>query len=60
MFNFVGHVKIEQPSRPSSPWMPFPALISVLSNTLPSPDIALISKFHKDYKVSHSDLLLEF
>ncbi|MED6125386.1 hypothetical protein PIB30_068087 [Stylosanthes scabra] len=45
-----GHVRIEEPVKPSSPWMPFPALISVLSKILPSSDIALISKFHKDYK----------
>ena len=45
-----GHVRIEEPLKPSSPWMPFPALISVLSEILPSSDIALISKFHKDYK----------
>ncbi|KAL1371614.1 probable inactive poly [ADP-ribose] polymerase SRO5 isoform X2 [Arachis hypogaea] len=45
-----GNVRIEEPLKPSSPWMPFPALISVLSKILPSSDIALISKFHKDYK----------
>lgn len=50
--DLLGHVRIEEPLRPSSPWMPFPALISVLSKSLPSSDIAFISKFHKDYKVS--------
>lgn len=45
-----GHMRIEEPVRPSSPWMPFPALISVVSKVLPSSDIALISKFHTDYK----------
>lgn len=50
--NFVGTEKNEEPLRPSSPWMPFPTLISVLSKVLPSPDIVLISKFHEDHKVS--------
>ncbi|KAK7330489.1 hypothetical protein VNO77_24684 [Canavalia gladiata] len=45
-----GHVKIGEPLRPSSPWMPFPTLISVLSKILPPPDIAFIAKFHKDYR----------
>ncbi|XP_062116271.1 probable inactive poly [ADP-ribose] polymerase SRO5 [Humulus lupulus] len=36
--------------RPTSPWMPFPTLISVLSKFLPPRPIALISKYHKDYK----------
>ncbi|PON42526.1 Poly(ADP-ribose) polymerase [Trema orientale] len=36
--------------RPTSPWMPFPILISVLSKFLPPPPVALISKYHKDYK----------
>ncbi|TKY55203.1 inactive poly of ADP-ribose polymerase SRO5 [Spatholobus suberectus] len=45
-----GHVKIGEPLRPSSPWMPFPTLISVLSKILPPPDIAFIAKFHKEYR----------
>ncbi|KAK7350619.1 hypothetical protein VNO77_09438 [Canavalia gladiata] len=40
----------EEPLRPSSPWMPFPTLISVLSKVLPPSDITLISKFYKDKK----------
>ncbi|KAL2340899.1 hypothetical protein Fmac_008839 [Flemingia macrophylla] len=40
----------EEVLRPSSPWMPFPTLISVLSKVLPSSDVALISKFYKDKK----------
>ncbi|XP_030494439.2 probable inactive poly [ADP-ribose] polymerase SRO5 [Cannabis sativa] len=36
--------------RPTSPWMPFPTLISVLSKFLPPRPIALISKYHRDYK----------
>ncbi|KAH9621184.1 hypothetical protein KSS87_002551 [Heliosperma pusillum] len=35
---------------PTSPWISFPALISVLARYLPSDAIALISKYHKDYK----------
>ncbi|KAK8465799.1 hypothetical protein PHAVU_009G178500 [Phaseolus vulgaris] len=42
--------KSEELLRPSSPWMPFPTLISVLSKVLASRDIALISKFYKDKK----------
>ncbi|OIW18346.1 hypothetical protein TanjilG_31486 [Lupinus angustifolius] len=56
----AGRVRIEQPLRPTSPWMPFPALIALLSRTLPSPDIIMINKYHKDYAVGDSDLLLEF
>ncbi|KAK1564767.1 hypothetical protein Q3G72_011163 [Acer saccharum] len=36
--------------RPTSPWMPFPTLISVLSTFLPPTTIALISKYYKDHK----------
>ncbi|XP_024024498.1 probable inactive poly [ADP-ribose] polymerase SRO5 [Morus notabilis] len=43
--------RIEEPiRRPTSPWMPFPALISALSKFLPPPTVALISKYHKDHK----------
>jgi len=53
VFWFVGiEKKSEELLRPSSPWMPFPTLISVLSKVLASRDIALISKFYKDKKVS--------
>lgn len=41
----------EEHVRPTSPWMPFPNLISVLSKVLPSLDIALISKFYKAKQV---------
>ncbi|MCI39322.1 putative inactive poly (ADP-ribose) polymerase SRO5-like, partial [Trifolium medium] len=50
-----GHEKVGvegQPMKPSSPWMPFPALISVLSKILPPSEIAFITKFHKEYRVS--------
>ncbi|XP_061365364.1 probable inactive poly [ADP-ribose] polymerase SRO2 [Gastrolobium bilobum] len=50
----------EEPLRPSSPWIPFPTLISVLSNVLSQPDIALIYKFLKDHrekKISRGELV---
>lgn len=46
--------------RPTSPWMPFPILISVLSKVLPSLDIALICKFYKakkEGKISRHELI---
>ena len=52
VFDFVGIVKIGEPLRPSSPWMAFPALISMLSKILPPSEVASIAKFHKDYRVS--------
>lgn len=48
---FKAPVKIEEPvRRPTSPWMPFPTLISALSKFLPQPSVALISKYHRDHK----------
>ncbi|KNA25042.1 hypothetical protein SOVF_010200 [Spinacia oleracea] len=35
---------------PTSPWISFPALISVLGRFLPADAISLISKYHKEYK----------
>ncbi|KAF7838330.1 putative inactive poly [ADP-ribose] polymerase SRO5 [Senna tora] len=59
--SFEGLGRIEQPlRRPSSPWMPFPTLISVLSKFLSPPAIALISKYHKDHrdnKISRHELI---
>ena len=53
VYNCVGFVKTQkQPSLPTSPWMPFPVLISVLSKFLPPPTVALIRKHHEDHKVS--------
>ncbi|WJX33041.1 hypothetical protein P8452_21295 [Trifolium repens] len=46
--------------KPTSPWMPFPILISVLSKVLPSLDIALICKFYKakkEGKISRHELI---
>ncbi|KAG5153748.1 hypothetical protein JHK82_011717 [Glycine max] len=45
-----GIVKIGESLRPSSPWMAFPALISMLSKILPPSEVASIAKFHKDYR----------
>ncbi|KAJ0047585.1 hypothetical protein Pint_15441 [Pistacia integerrima] len=45
---------------PTSPWLPFPILISALSKFLPSPTIALISKYHRDHrenKISRRELI---
>ncbi|CAJ1943866.1 unnamed protein product [Sphenostylis stenocarpa] len=44
-----GNVNIGKPLRPSSPWMPFPALVSVLSKILPPAQVAIIVKIRKDY-----------
>jgi len=52
VLDFVGNVNIREPLRPSSPWMPFPALISVLSKILPQAEVASIVKIRKDYTVS--------
>ncbi|XP_045789421.1 probable inactive poly [ADP-ribose] polymerase SRO5 [Trifolium pratense] len=58
-----GHEKVGvegQLMKPSSPWMPFPALISVLSKILPQSEIAFITKFHKEYrdkKISRQELI---
>lgn len=60
LFGFVGHEKVGvggQHVRPSSPFMQFPTLISALSKILPPSDIVSIAKFHKEYRVSVSDLV---
>ncbi|KAF4352467.1 hypothetical protein F8388_012168 [Cannabis sativa] len=49
-FDSVSDRTQESFKRPTSPWMPFPTLISVLSKFLPPRPIALISKYHRDYK----------
>ncbi|KAK9747906.1 hypothetical protein RND81_02G022500 [Saponaria officinalis] len=36
---------------PTSPWITFPALISILARILPQDAVSLINKFHKEYKV---------
>ncbi|CAN6717975.1 unnamed protein product [Malus baccata var. baccata] len=46
-------LKIQAPiKKPTSPWMPFPVLIGVLSKFLPPPTIALISKFYKEHRAN--------
>ncbi|RDX74928.1 putative inactive poly [ADP-ribose] polymerase SRO5, partial [Mucuna pruriens] len=51
VLDFVGHVKIGEPLRfrPKSPWVPFPALVLMLSKILPQRDVAFIAKSHMDY-----------
>ncbi|KAF5957506.1 hypothetical protein HYC85_004731 [Camellia sinensis] len=39
---------------PTSPWMPFSTLISVLSKFLPTHAISLISKYHAHHRVSNN------
>lgn len=38
--------------KPTSPWMPFTTLISVLSKFLPPQSVNLIAKHHRDHRVS--------
>lgn len=38
--------------KPTSPWISFPALISALAKYLPPQTMKLISKHHKDHRVS--------
>ncbi|KAL5544202.1 hypothetical protein UlMin_007986 [Ulmus minor] len=56
-----GSASIQEPVRkPNSPWMPFPTLISVLSDFLPPPAIELISKFHRNHrekKISRHEMI---
>jgi hypothetical protein len=59
--SLAGFVRTQkQPSLPTSPWMPFPVLISVLSKFLPPPTVALIRKHHEDHKekkISRNELI---
>ncbi|XP_057952319.1 probable inactive poly [ADP-ribose] polymerase SRO5 [Malania oleifera] len=46
--------------RPTSPWIPFPALISALSKILPSHCVGLITKYHsynRENKISRHELI---
>ncbi|ONI08365.1 hypothetical protein PRUPE_5G173700 [Prunus persica] len=56
-----GFLKTQESiKKPTSPWMPFPALIGVLSKFLPPPTFALISKHYKDHrenKISRHELI---
>ncbi|WVZ12261.1 hypothetical protein V8G54_016791 [Vigna mungo] len=55
-----GNANIGGPLRPSSPWMPFPALISVLSKILRADQVAIIVKIRKDYtemKISRHEMI---
>ncbi|XAR72627.1 NAD(+) ADP-ribosyltransferase [Bertholletia excelsa] len=56
-----GWKRTREPERkPSSPWMPFCTLISVLSNFLPPQTISLIAKYHahhKENRISRRELI---
>ncbi|KAM7479904.1 hypothetical protein LguiA_028117 [Lonicera macranthoides] len=58
---FRGHQRVQiHVKKPTSPWMPFPTLISALSKFLPSHTINLISKHHLDHrqnKISRYELI---
>lgn len=50
----------EEHLRPTSPWMPFPTLISMLSKILSPSDVALVSKFYrakKERRISRHELI---
>ncbi|KAM7471309.1 hypothetical protein LguiA_009492 [Lonicera macranthoides] len=50
-FSLKGSERIQMPVRkPTSPWMPFLALIGALSKFLPPHTVSLITKHHHDYK----------
>ncbi|KAF5476801.1 hypothetical protein F2P56_003498 [Juglans regia] len=55
--------RIPKPSSvPTSPWVPFPVLISVLSKFLPPHTVSVISKYHeahKEKKISRNQLVLK-
>lgn len=54
LFDCAEYLRIpESSTRPTSPWMPFPALISALSEFLPPTHIRLMAKYHRDLKVSN-------
>ncbi|KAK6920708.1 RST domain [Dillenia turbinata] len=55
-----GRLRVPEPLRPTSPWMPFPLLISVLSNFLPPAKINLMIKYHSEHKakkITRHDLI---
>lgn len=53
VFRFSGNERIQVPLRkPTSPWMPFPTLISALAKVLPPDATNLIMKHHRDNRVS--------
>lgn len=57
----TGFIRIPDSSKkPTSPWMPFPALISALSKYLPQSSMRLISKYHRDHqekKISRQEMI---
>ncbi|XP_075662388.1 putative inactive poly [ADP-ribose] polymerase SRO5 [Castanea sativa] len=59
--SLAGFVRTKkQPCEPTSPWMPFPVLISELSKFLPPQSVSLIRKHHeahKERKLSRNELI---
>nr|XP_023907644.1 probable inactive poly [ADP-ribose] polymerase SRO5 [Quercus suber]POF16891.1 putative inactive poly [adp-ribose] polymerase sro5 [Quercus suber] len=59
--SLAGFVRTKrQPCEPTSPWMPFPVLISELSKFLPPTSVSLIRKHHeahKERKISRNELI---
>ncbi|CAK9138613.1 unnamed protein product [Ilex paraguariensis] len=62
-FHLEGCERIQDcPKKPTSPWMPFPTLISALSKFLPPQTIKLIAKHHshfRGHKISRHELIRE-
>ncbi|XP_020537437.1 probable inactive poly [ADP-ribose] polymerase SRO5 isoform X2 [Jatropha curcas] len=56
-----GFRRIREPAGiPTSPWMPFPAVITALSKFLPPTTVGLIAKYHRDHrekKISRQELI---
>jgi hypothetical protein len=53
LFFYLGvEMNEDKHVKPTSPWMPFPILISVLSKVFPSLEISLICKFYKAKNVN--------
>ncbi|KAJ6760712.1 INACTIVE POLY [ADP-RIBOSE] polymerase SRO4-RELATED [Salix purpurea] len=53
--NLKGYFRTPESTRtPTSPWMPFPSLISALSKFLPPTTTKLIIKYYRDHRVSNS------
>lgn len=61
----AGFVRInpKRSSVPTSPWVPFSILISVLSKFLPPPAVSLINKYHESHKakkISRNEMIQRF
>ncbi|KAF2315943.1 hypothetical protein GH714_040738 [Hevea brasiliensis] len=50
-YSLKGFFRVpESGGTPTSPWMPFPALIAALSKFLPPTTVGVLAKYHKDHK----------